>query len=142
MVIICAVFLEIPQVSCSGDMIMKFTDGNWLLREGVQAFYPIEARDIKISHDTLPVYAPTRRIIHRRDPLTGPLLTIELSSPLPDVIRVKLTHFAGQVPKLPQFVRVAGRGAPHVTTADDDAAAMLTSGRLAVRVPRTGPWRV
>jgi len=121
---------------------MKFTDGNWLMRAGVQAFYPIEARDIVISHDTLTVYAPTRRIIHRGDTLTGPLLTIELSSPLPDVIRVKLTHFAGQAPKSPQFARMAERGAPHVTIADDDAAATLTSGRLVVRVPRTGPWRV
>ena len=58
---------------------MKFTDGNWLLREGVQAFYAVEARDIAISDDTLTLYAPTRRIIHRGDTLTGPLLTIELS---------------------------------------------------------------
>src|SRR5262245_52581851 len=120
---------------------MKFTDGNWLLREGVQAFYPIEARDIVISHATLTVYAPTRRILHRGDTLTGPLLTIEFSSPLPDVIRVRLTHFAGQLPKSPQFTRVAEQGAPPMTIADDDTAATLTSGRLAVRVSRTDAWR-
>ena len=120
---------------------MKFTDGNWLMHEGVQVFYPIEARDITISQDALTVYAPTRRIIHRGDTLTGPLLTIEFSSPLPDVIRVKVTHFAGQAAKSPQF-SLFEQGAAPVTIADDDAAATLTSGRLAVRVPRTDPWRV
>jgi alpha-D-xyloside xylohydrolase len=120
---------------------MKFTDGNWLLRQGVQAFYPAEARDIAISGDTLTVYAPTRRIAHRGDTLAGPLLTIELSSPLPDVIRVKLTHFAGQAPKSPRFV-LFEQGAPDVKIASDDAVATLNSGRLTVRVPRTDPWRV
>ena len=120
---------------------MKFTDGNWLLRQGVQAFYPIEARDIVISHDTLTVYAPTRRILTRGDTLAGPLLTIELSSPLPDAIGVKLTHFAGQAPKSPQF-ELFEHGAPEVTIADDGVAATLRSGRLAVRVPHGEPWRV
>src|SRR5215213_7014098 len=110
---------------------MKFTDGNWLLRQGVQAAYPAEARDIAISQDTLTVYAPTRRILHRGDTLTGPLLTIELSSPLPDAIRVRLTHFAGQAPKSPQFA-LFEHGAPGVIIAHDDNAATLTSSRLAV----------
>jgi alpha-D-xyloside xylohydrolase len=79
---------------------MKFTDGNWLMREGVKAFYPAEAHDIKVSDDTLIAYA-TRRINHRGDTLTGPLLTVEFSSPMPDVVRVKLTHFAGQRPRQP-----------------------------------------
>ena len=51
---------------------MKFTDGNWMLRPGVQAGYPAEARDVELSEGTLTVYAPTRQIVHRGDTLTGP----------------------------------------------------------------------
>jgi len=30
---------------------MKFTDGNWMMREGVHAFYPAEAYDIAVRPD-------------------------------------------------------------------------------------------
>lgn len=66
---------------------MKFTDGYWLMREGVDAAYPAEAYDVVSQPDSLTVYAPTQRIRHRGDTLKGPLLTIHFSSPLPDVIR-------------------------------------------------------
>ena len=36
---------------------MKFTDGNWMMREGVRVFYPAQAYDIDPSDDTLTVYA-------------------------------------------------------------------------------------
>ncbi|HRC76970.1 MAG TPA: hypothetical protein PLO33_14925, partial [Kouleothrix sp.] len=82
---------------------MKFTDGNWLLRPGVAAFYPAEAYDVDVAPDVLTVYAPTTRVAHRGDTLKGPLLTVELSSPMADVIRVRLSHFAGGQPRGPRF---------------------------------------
>ncbi len=119
---------------------MKFTDGYWLMREGVDAAYPAEAYDVASQPDSLTVYAPTQRIRHRGDTLKGPLLTIHFSSPLPDVIRVKLIHFAGQQPKTPEFTLF--EQSPDVTTAVDANAATLTSGGLSVRVSRTETWRV
>ena len=47
---------------------MKFTDGYWLLREGVTAAHPVE---------------PIR---HRGDLLRGPVVTISAHTPMPDVI--------------------------------------------------------
>lgn len=120
---------------------MKFTDGNWLMREGVRAYYPAQAYDVEASPDALTVYAPTHPIRHRGDTLAGPLLTIQFSSPMADVIRVKLTHFAGQPAKTPQFPLLQ-HGAPAVSIVDDEQAATLTSGRLAVRVARGESWRV
>jgi alpha-D-xyloside xylohydrolase len=120
---------------------MKFTDGNWLMRPGVRAAYPAQAYDIATSADSLTVYAPTRRIAHRGDTLAGPLLTIEFASPLADVVRVRLTHFAGQPPRPPHF-ELRAQAAVGVEVTHDDSAATLTSGRLAVRVARAEPWRV
>lgn len=119
---------------------MKFTDGNWMMREGVHAFYPVEARDYDATDDALTVYA-TRQISNRGATLSGPLLTVEFSSPLPDVIRVRLTHFAGQPPATPQFTLHA-ESAPAVVIAADEDTLSLTSGRLMARVPRNAPWRV
>ena len=36
---------------------MKFTDGRWLLRPGVQAFHPVEVLDVETGQGTLIVRA-------------------------------------------------------------------------------------
>ncbi len=120
---------------------MKFTNGYWLMREGVRAAFPAQAYDIDVTPDSLTVYAPTKPIHHRGDTLDGPLLTVQFSAPMADVIRVKLTHFAGQRPKTPQFELFEQPDSP-VSVTSDEQAATLTSGRLAVRVQRGERWQV
>jgi alpha-D-xyloside xylohydrolase len=119
---------------------MKFTNGLWLLRKGVQAFHPAHVYDVEATCDTLTVYAPTSRIAHRADTHDGTVLTIEFSSPMPDVIRVKVTHFAGQQPRPPEFA--IRQQATDVTVNDGPDAATLASGRLGVRVWRADGWCV
>ncbi|GAB3965200.1 alpha-xylosidase [Actinoallomurus acanthiterrae] len=119
---------------------MKFTDGYWMLQDGVQASYPIEVLDVQAAPDSLSVYAPTQHIRHRGDLLKGPQLTLTYSSPMPDVIGVTVTHFDGEVPREPRFRLTEEPGG--VDVAVDDEAAVLTSGALSVRVARTGSWRV
>lgn len=51
---------------------MKFSDGFWLMRAGVHASHPAEVLDATAGPGSLVVYAPTRRIRHRGDLLTGP----------------------------------------------------------------------
>lgn len=119
---------------------MKFTDGQWLLRPGVQAAYPAEAYDLIAEPERLTVYAPTRPVRHRGDTLQGPLLTVTFFSPLADVIGVRLTHFAGQCARGPHF-EVQAAPTPPVRVHVDDHSAQLSSGRLGVRVAREA-WRV
>jgi alpha-D-xyloside xylohydrolase len=118
---------------------MKFTDGNWLMRPGVRAFYPAHAYDIEIGAETLTAYAPTRKIAHRGDTLGGPLLTVELSSPMPDVVRVRLTHLGGQPPRAPHFPLLTQPGG-HTQIEADEQSATLTSGRLTARIARGERW--
>ena len=120
---------------------MKFTDGYWLMRKGLHAAYPTQAYDVTTTPDSMTVYAPTQRIQHRGDTLKGPLLTVQFSSPMADVIRVRLTHFARQQPQSPQFELFAD-AAPDVRIAQDKAATTLTSGRLSARVAHSDTWRV
>lgn len=119
---------------------MKFTDGRWLMREGVNGFFPAQAYDVETTENTFTVYA-TREIRHRGDTLEGPVLTVTCSSPMPDVVRVTMNHFAGQPVPAPHFPLLR-EGAPDAKVAETAEAVTLTSGRLAVRVPTTGGWRM
>ncbi len=118
---------------------MKFTDGAWMMQPGVRAAYPAEGFDASFTNGTLELCAPTRHIRHRGDTLEGPILAVKLSSPLADVIRVRLEHFTG--------VAVLG---PHFEVADSSVSlehsiapemASLTSGALTARVNRQN-WSV
>jgi alpha-D-xyloside xylohydrolase len=120
---------------------VKFTDGYWSLRKGVKALYPVQVADIEASRDTLLVHAPTKPIAHRGDTLNGTLLALEYSSPMPDVIRVRLTHHLGQKTKSPNF-NLKAQPPAQVQVNVEETSARLTSGRLAVRIARTGDWRV
>ena len=120
---------------------MKFTDGNWLLQPGVQAHHPAEARDCTVEGDTLVVHAPARPIRHRWDTLQGPLFTIRLSSPLPDVVRVRIEHFAGAPARGPR-VPLQAQPPPPVSIENGADEAVLRSGGLSAHVRRTGGWEL
>jgi alpha-D-xyloside xylohydrolase len=120
---------------------MKFTDGFWLLRDGVRQFAAAEAYAIEAGKDSLRVLAPTRRISSRGDTLNGATLTVDLSSPARDVIRVKLTHFAGARAKGPEF-GITGDPDARAEIRDDGKTATLSSGRLSVRVVRGEGWNM
>jgi alpha-D-xyloside xylohydrolase len=120
---------------------MKFTDGNWMMRPGVQPFYLAQAYEVEKSADALSIVAPTRNINHRGDTLGGPVLTVRLSSPMPDVIRVEAAHYAGAVETGPRFAIAAARRNPVAIEETTDYAS-ITSRRLSARVRKQGGWGI
>lgn len=120
---------------------MKFTDGYWLLRPGIDAHYAAQAYDVELHADSLIAYAPTKRINGRGDTLNLPMLTVQFSSPMENVIRVQAFHHKGGLPPRPGF-HLHPQPLPVIETAQNAGAATLTSGSLTVRVA-TGPnWQV
>jgi alpha-D-xyloside xylohydrolase len=119
---------------------MKFTDGQWLVQAGMTAHYAVEAHTITTEPGRLVVHAPVRPIRHRGDTLQGPLLTVTLSSPLPDVVRVRIEHFTGGVARGPEIPLTSVAEAP-VSTGDTAESATLTSGGLTVRI-RKSEWEM
>ena len=120
---------------------MKFTDGNWLIASGVVPHHPAQAYDVTTDGDSLVVTAPTRPIRHRGDTLQGPVLTMRLSSPLENVIRVRIEHFTGGTerdPKIPLFTGPA----PEVHIQHTEEASTLRSGGLTARVARGDTWEL
>jgi alpha-D-xyloside xylohydrolase len=120
---------------------MKFTDGNWLLQQGVTAHYPAEAHDAAVSGRGLVFHAPVRPIRHRGDTLQGPLLTIRIDSPMTDVIRVRIEHFTGAAdagPHIPLFPEKK----PKISIKVTEKEAVFKSGGLSAHVPRGQAWGV
>jgi alpha-D-xyloside xylohydrolase len=115
---------------------MKFTDGQWLTRPGVTAHYAAEARSIDSLGDKLVIHAPVRPIKNRGETLQGPLLTITLSAPLPDIIRVRIEHFAGRLARGPQIPLMPS--AEMAVDIDHGADfATLTTGQLTARIKKS-----
>lgn len=120
---------------------MKFTDGYWGFRPGVTPHFPVHVHDVVVEPDALVVYGPTRRLTHRGDTLNLGLLTVRFSSPMPDVIRVQLTHHKGQWPSAPTF-SLHSQPTPDLHIQNETAYASLSSGYLTVRVHKGEPWLV
>src|SRR5690606_1829705 len=121
---------------------MKFTDGFWHNRPGVDAQYAAEAYDVTAHHspdgDELVVHAPTRVITGRGDTLNRALLTVTLSSPLEGVVRVRVEPHRGAVPR-PGFDLV-GAETGHGSARVDDDGGVLDAGPLQARIRRGAPW--
>ncbi|MEV6652145.1 alpha-xylosidase [Streptomyces sp. NPDC051219] len=121
---------------------MKFTDGYWMLREGVSAAHPVEVLDVTADHasGSLDIHAPTQPIRHRGDLLKGPVVTLAAHAPMPDVIGVTITHFEGETAPGPEFRLTHEEFSAQISY--DEEHALLTAGELSVRVARGGPWHV
>ncbi len=107
---------------------MKFTDGNWMIREGYQIHFPKTIHEMEQQNGAITLYAPCKYINHRGDTLDGPLLTIQLSSPIDDVIRVQTWHFKGEKAKYPNFDVLDGVNTINVEDKEDEIS--FSSGGL------------
>ncbi|PWS46877.1 alpha-xylosidase [Streptomyces sp. FT05W] len=122
---------------------MRFTDGFWLMREGVRASYATEIRDLRVDDDRFTAYAAVKRVAARGDTLNTPLITVECFSPAEGVIGVRTTHHAGKARRGPDFALLADdTAAPVATTRRDGAVTELTSGPLTLRMDGDGPWGI
>ncbi|MEU1485572.1 alpha-xylosidase [Streptomyces sp. NPDC005752] len=122
---------------------MKFTDGFWLMREGVRASYATEIRDLRVEDHRFTAYAAVKRVAARGDTLNTPLITVECFSPAEGVIGVRTTHHAGKARRGPDFELSAGDAtAPSGNTRRDGAVTELTSGPLTLRMDGDGPWGI
>ncbi|MCX5400979.1 alpha-xylosidase [Streptomyces sp. NBC_00102] len=120
---------------------MKFTDGFWLMREGVTASYATEIRDLRVDADRITAHAAVMRVTGRGDTLNTPLITVECFTPAEGIIGIRATHHAGKANHGPDF-ELSVDAAPHasVRTTREGSVAELTSGPLTLRLDKDGPW--
>ena len=119
---------------------MKFSNGCWLQKEGCSVFSPAEAYFTTIEEGTIRICAPTHHIVTRGATLGGINLTLKISSPMPEVIRVQTWHFAGVLDKGPHFDVAETEGyQPQITETDDQIT--MQSGSLALVIDKKN-WKM
>ena len=119
---------------------MKFTEWRWRLRKGVDANHPSEVFEVESTDNTLEVFAPVRPIHFCGDTLNNPMISVQLSSPLEGVIRVRVVHFKGGCAAGPVFRLVDET--PGVDIIHNKREYVLGSGILSAHVHRTEGWRM
>jgi alpha-D-xyloside xylohydrolase len=112
---------------------MRFSDGAWLMQEGVVASYATEGVETALSDRAATTLVATRPIRHRGDTLQGPTLTVTLWSPIEGVIGVKIVHFSGGKAKTPNFELNVDPTHPVDIKADKEFV-VVTSGKLTARL--------
>ncbi|QYR23246.1 alpha-xylosidase [Paenibacillus sp. sptzw28] len=120
---------------------MKFTDGNWLIRDGYNVLGAVQAHDFDQQDGKLTAYVSPRPIVTRSNMLDTMLLTVKFHSPLPGVVGVKLIHHAGVMERGPVFELTEQTG-DHVAIEEHEEAVILTSGELTVRIRKGPDWGV
>lgn len=118
---------------------MKFSNGCWTNKEGVTTYSPAEAYNVVTSNNSVKIYAPCSNIRHRGDTLGGPVITMKLSSPMPDVIRVQMFHYMGLKNNGPEFETNSIENTK-VDIINDDSMLKLTSGKLSLRINKKSDW--
>ncbi len=120
---------------------MKFRNGHWLYQEGTACFSPQQVYEYEITDDALVLYAPTARIGDKGDTLGGILLTVRVTAPCPDVIRVETWHHIGSAVKKPSFSLQLPEKAGRLCVREDEKTFTVVSGSASLVIDRDN-WRM
>ena len=114
---------------------MKFSNGCWLQKERCECFSPAEVYFSKIEKDQVTICAPTSKITQRGDTLGGINLTIVISAPYEEVLRVQTYHHMGVQKKAPSF-EIAPAESGHLKAEDTEDKLVISSGTLRLEVQK------
>lgn len=134
---------------------MKFINGYWMIRDGVDALYAREAYELAADATTesLNVLAPTSVVRGRYDTLNLPTFNVDITTPAEGVIRVCAEHWQGatEYPGFPlnadepgnrDYVTVQANGNGDGEVGVNGADVTLTTGGLTAKVVKGAPWNL
>lgn len=114
---------------------MQYENGCWLTKEGVQAFWPKQALQIEIDEHKVRFLAPEAYITGHGATLGGIVLTITVTTPAPEVIRVQTVRHIGGIKKGPSFGLNLDENAP-IDAEETEEAIVVRSGSLALTITK------
>lgn len=116
---------------------MKFNNGCWLQKELCKCFDAKEAYYTKIEPDKVTICVPTTAIKQRGDTLGGINLTVVVTSPMPEILRVQTYHHMGASRKSPEFSLHIAKTT--LTVHETDTTITISSGSLSLLITKN-PW--
>lgn len=114
---------------------MKFSNGCWLQKEGCGCFAPQEVYFTTIEESKVTLLAPTIHITQRGDVLGGINLTVEITSPAPDIFRVRTYHYKGAIVDSPAFDLQLTKELP-LSVEDSEESIKITSGNTSLLITK------
>ncbi len=114
---------------------MKFSNGCWLQKEGCSCFSPQEVYFTTIEDHKVTLLAPTLHIAKRGDVLGGINLTLEITSPAPDIFRVRTYHYKGAIVDTPAFELSLNKELP-LQVEDNEENIKITSGNTSLLITK------
>ena len=114
---------------------MKFSNGCWLLPEGYACFSPAEVYFSKIEKDMVTICAPTEKIVQRGDTLGGVNLTIQITAPYPEVLRIQTFHHMGLKKRTPDFELTESTGSS-LKAEESETQLIVHSGSLRLEIEK------
>jgi alpha-D-xyloside xylohydrolase len=112
---------------------MKFTDGFWLLREGVKALHATHLQKAEATSDGFKALVAPKIVEGRGATLNSALFEFEFSSPLADVIGIRVRHHRGGDDSL-SFDLVNEN--PKTAFTESDSSISYTSGALTAQLSK------
>ena len=131
---------------------MKFSNGCWLNAEGTEIFSPAQVYFLKKDEQEfvketgeftcreLIICAPTHKINHRGDTLGGVNLTIRISSPMEEVVRIRADHYLGVKKRTPSF-ELCMKNDSNLRVNNSDELIVIHSGKLQLRINKIN-WKM
>ncbi len=114
---------------------MKFTNGLWLIKDNFDINSPAQVYDYRISDDNkkATIFVPYKAVNNRDQTTDVGATTIDVTSPLKNVLGIKLTHF-DQFPKQPSF-HINDQHVPMDADIKENDHFTVKSGDLVVTIP-------
>ena len=121
---------------------MKFSDGFWNVRKGFNVSSASCVYEVsQIDDNTVRILAPCHPMTEKWHSLSVTSLTVEMSSPAENILRVRARHFAGVQDIGPQFALNVDLGfKPDI--AEDDGMISLQTGSLKVVFKKGNGWHM
>ena len=119
---------------------MKFSNGYWLMRKGIDAHFARDVFECRKEGDSLHMIAADHPVRNRGAGIGGTVLTFDITSPMRDVIGVRVRHFYGERPgHRPVEIRREDVR-PEISVDGKDMT--FTSGSLSLDIAGEDPFRM
>ena len=112
---------------------MKFTDGFWLLRDGVSALYATHLQKVEATPNGFKALVAPKVVEHRGATLNSAIFELEFTSPALDVIGVRLRHHRGGDESLSFELNDQK---PQTTFTQSETDVQFTSGALTAQLSK------
>ena len=108
---------------------MIFGNGCWLQKEGCSLFSPQEIYFVKVEETKVTLCLPTSRVFNRGCTLGGINLTMIITSPAKEVLRVRTYHHMGALQRGPEF-ELEQNGELPLSVEENEELLVVQSGDL------------